>query len=177
MHHDATSHASADSDRTEFAKARGAALRLLALRSRTVAEMKEKLSRNFGNATVELTVTRLEEEGLLNDALFAQRWRESRDRKKPRSSRMIAAELLHKGVSAENIESALQDFDSQSAAYRAAARYAARQSGKDRTAFERRVGAFLARRGFQPGIIRDTVRQLREELGVGETGESIPAVE
>lgn len=160
---------------SDLAKASGMSLRLLASRPRTVAEIKEKLSKRFGTETVEQVVDRLQTQGILDDRAYARQWRESRERRKPRSSKTIAKELSQKGISGENIEDALQGFDSQSAAYKAAVKYAFRQSGKDNSAFDRRVAAFLERRGFQPSIIRDTVRRLREELGIGEPNALFPA--
>ncbi len=153
--------------RTDLERARGAALRLLTLRPRTVAEMRERLAQRFGSEAVEQTVTRLQADGLLNDADFAQQWRQSRERRKPRSRSMIERELKQRGVAEGVIEEALEDYDSSAAAHRAAARYAARQSGSGRTAFDRRVGAFLGRRGFDSSVIRQTLERLREELGVG----------
>ena len=153
-------------DRTTPEQARGAALRLLALRPRTVAEIRERLGRRFGDEAVEQAVAQLQSDGLLNDAEFAQQWRNSRERRKPRSRSMIGRELKQRGVAGDVIDEALEDFDSSSAAYRAAARYATRQSGSDRVTFDRRVGAFLNRRGFDPGVIRQTLERLREELGI-----------
>ena len=158
--------------RRDADRARGAALRLLTLRPRSVAEMREKLGRRFGPELAETTVSSLESEGLLNDAEFAQQWRESRDRRNPRGRKLIERELKQRGVPGDAIETALQDFDSGEAARRAAERYAARQAGCDRITFDRRVGAFLQRRGFDPGVIRETLRQLRADLEVGERSAS-----
>lgn len=150
----------------EAERARGVALRLLALRPRTAAEMRQRLGQRFAGETAERTVGRLQAEGLLNDADFARQWRESRERRKPRSQSMIERELKQRGVAEDVISEAMDGFDSCAAAHRAAARYAARQSGSDRAAFDRRVGAFLGRRGFEPEVIRQTLRQLREELEI-----------
>ncbi len=147
--------------------ARGAALKLLAVRSRSIAEMRERLGRRFQRDVVEQTVSRLVEEGLLNDAEFADQWRQSRERHKPRSRGMIERELRQRGVSNEIASNALEGFDSLDAAYRAASRYAARQARCDRATFDRRVGTFLARRGFEPGLLRQTLARLREELQIG----------
>ena len=152
--------------------ARVAALKLLAVRSRSVAEMRQRLSSRFGQHVVEPTVTRLVDEGLLNDAEFAHQWRQSRERRKPRSRQMIERELKQRGVSSEVASGALEGYDSLDAAYRAAARYSARQAGNNRGIFDRRVGAFLARRGFESSIVRQTLDRLREELGVGDVGPS-----
>ena len=152
--------------RTQEAQASNAALRLLAIRPRTVNEMRQRLSTRFGNAAVEKTITLLQAQGLLNDADFAQQWRNSRERRKPRSQGMIERELRAKGVADEIISQTLEGYDSAAAAHRAAARYAARQSGGGRAVFDRRVGAFLNRRGFNGEIIRQTLERLREELQV-----------
>ena len=158
--------------RREANRARGAALRLLALRPRSVAGMREKLERRFGAELADMTVSHLEAEGLLNDEHFAQQWCDSRDRRSPRSSKLIKRELKQRGVPEEAIETALQDFDSGEAARRAGARYAAKQIGCDRVTFDRRVGAFLDRRGFDLSVIRETLREFRTELAIayGATG-------
>lgn len=156
--------------RSEEAQARNAALRLLTVRSRTVEEMRNRLGQRYGASVVEQTVARLQSEGLLNDAEFAQQWRSSRERRKPRSRRMIERELREKGVEDSVISETLEGYDSADAAYRAAARYTARQSHCDRATFDRRVGSFLNRRGFEPGVIRQTIQRLREELAESDAG-------
>ena len=152
--------------KTETERARGAALRLLALRSRTVSEIRERLGRRFDNNTVEKVVSRLLSDGLLDDADYAQQWRQSRERRKPRGPRMIAKELKARGVADDLIKDALEGYDSLEAARRAAFRYATRQSAADRTIFDRRVGAFLVRRGFETEVIRKVLQEFREELGI-----------
>ena len=156
-----------DLDQRESTRARGAALRFLTTRFRSVAEVRERLGRRFEKNIVEQTVTRLVEEGLLNDEQFAQQWRQSRERRKPRSRRMIEQELKQRGVADDVVDDAMQDFDSLDAAYRSVAKYAARQGRNDRAVFDRRVSAFLGRRGFEPSVVRETLRRLREELAVG----------
>ena len=134
--------------------------------------MRGRLEPRFGTDTTDRTLARLQSEGLLNDAEFAQQWRSSRERRKPRSRRMIEQELRSKGVAEDIVSNTLEDYDSSDAAYRAAVKYAARQKGSSQAAFDRRVGAFLERRGFECQIIRRILRQLREELGVSETGDA-----
>ena len=157
--------------RPEEAQARSAALRLLAIRPRTVSEMSDRLTARFETPLVEQTLARLQSEGLLNDTEFARQWRSTRERRKPRSRRMIEQELQRKGVAEDIASNALEGYDSSDAAYRAAARYAARQKDSGRATFDRRVGAFLERRGFEPAIIRQTLRQLREESELSEAGD------
>ena len=158
--------------RSETAQARSAALRLLTIRPRTVAEMRERLEPRFGAEAVEQTLARLQSEGLLNDVEFAQQWRSSRERRKPRSRRKIEQELQSKGVAEDIVSDALEGYDSSDAAYRAVVKYAARQKESGQTAFDRRVSAFLERRGFEYAIIRRILQQLREELDVSEKGDA-----
>ena len=152
--------------KSEADRARGLALRLLTLKPRTVNEMRERLGRRFQGAVVEDTVSRLLREGLLDDADFARHWRQSRERRNPRSRSLIKRELEQRGVDGDLIDNALEDYDSSDAAYRAVSRYAARQAGKDHAAFDRRVSGHLARRGFEYSIIRKTLDRLREELRI-----------
>ncbi len=152
--------------RTEADRARGAALRLLTLKPRTVSEIRERLGSRFDGDSVEQAVSRLLSEGLLDDAEYAQQWRDSRERRKPRGRRMITKELKARGIAGHLIEHALEGYDSTDAARRAASRYAARQSASDRATFDRRVGAFLHRRGFEPEIIRQVLQELRDELNI-----------
>ncbi len=175
MHHSPPINPDLTLERTETDRARGTALRLLALRSRTVSEIREKLAKSFGSEAVEQAIARLLNEGLLNDAEFAQQWRQSRERRKPRSRSAIERELKQRGISEDVIDEALEDYDSLDAAYRAATRYAARQAGSDRAIFHRRVSAFLGRRGFGADIIRQTLQQLREELEIGGRPTTEPA--
>lgn len=153
------------------AQARNLALRLLTTRPRTVAELRALLASRFGTSTVEHTLGRLQSEGLLNDVDFARQWRSSRERRKPRSVSMIERELRSKGVAEEIVSDALEGYDSSDAAYRAAAKYARKQKENSRATFDRRVRAFLERRGFESAIIRQTLQQLREELEVAEAGD------
>ena len=155
---------------TEANQARGMALRLLTTRPRSVSEMRDRLAQKFGADATERTVARLVTEGLLNDEDFALQWRQSRERRKPRSPGMIRRELKEKGISDELIENALDGLDPLEAAYRSVSRYAARQAKADRPTFDRRVGAFLGRRGFDPGVTTQTLRRLREELLIGNPG-------
>ena len=154
--------------RTEAGRARSAALRLLALKPRSVSEIRERLGRRFDSNSVEQAVSSLLDDGLLNDAEYAQQWRDSRERRKPRGRRLIARELNARGIAGHLIENALEGYDSMDAARRAAFRYAARQSASDRVTFDRRVGAFLDRRGFEPEVIRNVLQELREELNIGD---------
>ena len=152
--------------------ARTAALHLLASRPRTTSEMTERLANKFGQDEAERAVEGLLAEGLLNDLEFARQWRDSRERNRPRSRGMLAWELRQRGVEDGVVDEALAGFDSAGSAYRAAWKFASRQTGADAATFHRRVGGFLQRRGFGPEEIRSTIQLLREELSIEEQADS-----
>lgn len=76
-----------------------AAARFLEVRSRSVAEVRRRLtSAGYRADLVEGAIARMTELGMLDDAAFAQAWVESRDRAHPRGERAIRVELGQKGV-------------------------------------------------------------------------------
>ena len=85
-----------------------AAARFLEVRSRSVAEVRRRLTTTgYRPELIDGAITRLTELGMLDDAAFAQAWVESRDRSRPRGERAIRAELGQKGVDRAVIESVL----------------------------------------------------------------------
>ena len=137
---------------------------MLAHRARTEAEVRSRLARRFTPEVVSQTVARLRERRFLDDASFARGWRESRERRRPRGEGLLRHELLQRGVAPDVIEDALQGFDAASNAYQAGHRLAQRISGATCQEFRRRVWGHLQRRGFQQGVIRETVDRLCREL-------------
>ena len=150
-----------------FQRCQAAAYRLLDYRARSRAELSSRLMRRgFEAATVDSVATRLAEQGLLNDADFAQFWQENRANFSPRSRAMLRRELRLKGVAAELIDEAVAQVDDAAAAYRAAAGRAARLKTDDYVEFKNRLGGYLRRRGFDYAVIKETLERLwREKAG------------
>ena len=99
-------------------------------------------------------------QALIDDRAFARLWADSRLRNKPRSAWMVKRELLGKGIASEIADAAVSDFDDADSAYRAASAYARRLANADYQAFHRRLGGYLARRGFSESTARRTAAQL-----------------
>ena len=79
-------------------KALGRALNLISYKQRTESELRRRLLEKSDPGVVEAALERLKERGLVDDAKYAREWSDSRTRRSPRSSRMIARELVNKGV-------------------------------------------------------------------------------
>ena len=140
------------------------ALRLLSYRLRSEEEIRRRLCRRFPRDEVEEAITRLKDQGLLNDATFASYWRQGREFSRPRSEYMVRYELLKKGVPREVAAAALEGFDDEENAYKAACKILPRISRLDYPDFSRKLAAYLARRGFGWSVIRNTTQRTWSEL-------------
>jgi len=85
-----------------------AAARFLEVRSRSVAEVRRRLTAaGYRVDLVDGAIARMTDLGMLDDAAFARAWVESRDRSRPRGERAIRVELGRKGVERALVEQVL----------------------------------------------------------------------
>lgn len=88
------------------------AMKYLTAKDRTVSEMQAYLdAKEFGEADVDVTVARLMDLGLLDDARYAVRFVETRLAAKPVSRRHLWEQLKGHGLSEEHINAALDEAD------------------------------------------------------------------
>ena len=155
-----------------------AAARFLEARSRSVAEVRRRLTgAGYRADLVEGAIERLTELGMLDDEAFVRAWVESRDRARPRGERAIREELRLKGIDrasvdlvlADRREAVMGDADGEiggdggsapSPDWTAAERLLAKhRRGLERVADRRqrrqRAYALLARNGFDPETCRE----------------------
>jgi regulatory protein len=155
-----------------------AAARFLEARSRSVAEVRRRLTgAGYRADLVEGAIARMLELGMLDDEAFARTWVESRDRARPRGERAIRVELGLKGVDRSVIDMVLADRREAAAggtdadaAPRSADRVAAeRLIARHARALARvvdprqrrqRAYALLARNGFDPEICREVAASI-----------------
>lgn len=144
-------------------QARQAALRLLAVRPRSAAELARRLRmKGYGAEIGEEVIARLREQGLIDDAAFAGSLVRDRVRLRPQGARRMAGELRAKGVDEQTARAAIhetlgdEETDETELARRAAAKWRPRPGEEPATA-RRRLHGFLARRGFDGDVIREVV--------------------
>lgn len=141
--------------------AMAAALRLISMQARSEKDVRERLQRRaFPRAAVEAAVTRLRQLGYLDDAAYARSFVDARQAATPRSRRALAFELARKGVDREGANAAVEAVSDEEAAFEAAQRRLRSLRGLDRETFRRRLGAFLASRGFGYGVARATIERV-----------------
>jgi regulatory protein len=141
-----------------------AALRLLAVGPRSERDLRDRLRRKgFGREAVDHAITRMRDLGYLDDAAFARSFVEARQASTPRSRRALAFELDRRGIDRELVATAVAELSDEDAAYDAAQRRLRALRGLDQVAFTRRLGTFLASRGFSYGVARTTIERCWRE--------------
>lgn len=166
----------ADDDITRSTEA---ALNFLAYRARSEQEVRDRLKRGgFALEAIDATIVKLNDWRYLDDADFARRWVESRARGKPRGQRLLQQELRQKGIDAETSKQVIEeaDLDEVSAATELARKRLSTMAGEDPAAIRRKIGAYLARRGYGFDIVRQALeRATGEPVDEEETADQEPA--
>jgi regulatory protein len=143
------------------------ALTYLGYRLRSAKEVQQNLREHgFSEELIAGVLERLGRNGLVDDRRFARAWLENRSEFRPRSRRALVVELRQKGLSDEVIEQALEETApaDEDLAYQAALKHARRWENLEWPEFRRKLGGFLARRGFSYDIAAPVVGRVWAEL-------------
>jgi regulatory protein len=149
-----------------------AAARFLEARSRSVAEVRRRLtSAGYRRELVDGAIARLGDLGMLDDEAFARAWVESRDRARPRGERALRDELRLKGIDRSLVDRVVEERRAtegadtsppdRTAAERLIEKYARtlERIGDPRRRLERAY-ALLARNGFDPETCREVAARV-----------------
>ena len=159
------------------------AVELLAVRARSVRDMRMRLKRVGATAgAIDGAVERLITLGLLDDDAYARNLAHARVTGGGVSKRRIGQELQKRGVARdvadEAIDATLADveLDELGAARAAALKRMRSLRSLDDATRRRRLYAFLARRGYEPGVIARVIKEasagsIGVELSGDEAGE------
>lgn len=141
------------------------AIKLITYRDRSIAEIRQSLhQKQIPEEIIENVINRLGENGLLDDKRFANLWIENRNEFRPRSHRMLALELRKKGISEDIISQVLENTTAdEELAHKAAQKQIRRYMTLEWQEFRRKLGSFLARRGFSYETVDLTVHQIWAE--------------
>jgi regulatory protein len=150
-------------DETEFAYQQ--ALRFIDYRMRSSIEVEQYLSeKGTSPEAISQVFERLNRSGLVNDSRFARLWTDNRSEFRPRSRRSISRELRLKGIPEEVIEKTISEMlPEEDLAYQAGLKYTRKLRDSDRYTFFRKLGGFLARRGFSYDVIKPVAARLWDE--------------
>jgi regulatory protein len=150
--------------------ARQICLRMLTAAPRTRAELASALRRRgVPEDAAEVVLGRFADVKLIDDAMFANAWVESRHHGRGLSGRALAAELRHRGVASEDIQAAVDRLDPEqeiATARSLVARRLAATRGQPAPARARRLVGMLARKGYSPGLAYRVAREALEQEGL-----------
>ena len=154
------------------AVARQICLRLLTAAPRTQAQLATALRRRgVPEAAAAAVLARFAEVKLIDDAMFAKAWVDSRHHGRGLAGRALGAELRHRGVASEDIQAALSELDPDqelATARELVARRLAATAGMPVPARMRRLTGVLARKGYPAGLVYRVVREALEGEGAND---------
>lgn len=137
----------------------------MSARDRTEKELRSRLTQaGFNDDIVAETVAWCRRLGYVDDARFARSWVEYRLLHSPSGRRRLELELREKGVSDDIIDATLSEMLpyelEQRLCIEAAQKRSRRYTEQPKEVRERRLAAFLARRGFSYEHIRTALAQV-----------------
>lgn len=151
----------------EIERATQGAITFVSYRPRSEREVRDRLrKRDFSQPAIDAAIERMRGWGYLDDQAFAQWWVENRAEHRPRGKRLLAGELRSKGVSPDVVGEVLEEteLDEYGAALELARKRLGSLSSLDHQTQERRLAAFLGRRGYGWDVIRPVLKELFEEF-------------
>ena len=147
--------------------ARAICLRLLTSGPRTRAQLATALrKRRIPDEVAESVLGRFAEVGLIDDAVFARAWVESRHHGHGLARKALAAELRQRGVADGEVRSAvglLGRQDELATAQQLVAKRVAASRGKPMPVRARQLMGMLARKGYSAGLAAQVVREALEQ--------------
>jgi regulatory protein len=147
------------------------ALNYLSYRPRSEQEIRQNLNKKHGfeEGIIDQIIERLERGGLVDDHNFAEMWVENRSEFRPRGSHALRMELRQKGVDERIIAQALEDIDEEDLAFKAARKQARKYQHLEWLVFRKKLTGFLARRGFNYGVIAEVTPKVWDEIASQQT--------
>ena len=130
-------------------------LKYLSYRNRSTKEVSDYLTRkHFEENSINFALKKLVDLKFINDEEFARQWIESRQKYKGKSKMVLKGELRMKGLKDDQITPLLNDATDDLETAKIAFRKKERILGKlPREEFNKKMTAFLARRGYSWNII------------------------
>ncbi len=141
-------------------------LRMLTAAPRTQAELATALRRRgVPDEAAQAVLARFAEVKLIDDAMFARAWVETRHHSRGLAGRALGAELRRRGVARDDIASALEELDPEqelATARELVQRRLAGTRGQPGPARMRRLVGMLARKGYSPSLAYRVAREAME---------------
>jgi regulatory protein len=143
------------------------ALNLLGARPYSSHALRKKMvQKEYSPSEADATIARLMDNGLLNDARYAEQYARSKILSAGASKRRVQQELYRKGIKGELASNAIdtviedEEIDTAAVVERVARKKLAQLGDLEPLVLRRRLFAFLARRGYYLDEIKNVVSRL-----------------
>jgi regulatory protein len=146
--------------------ARERCLRLLTVRARSAAELRDRLRRaGFADGVVEKVIADLAGAGLVDDLEFARSWVAGRQAAGGTGKQKLRWELRRKGVTNELVERVIEETVHEDTEVEQALLFAQKRLRGDDAKALARVRRLLVGRGFGFGIVDAVMRRISSDIG------------
>ncbi|MSR89600.1 hypothetical protein EXS53_01575 [Patescibacteria group bacterium] len=137
------------------------ALRYLALRPRSIKEVKDYLTirKDFSIEDADTTIARLSEQNYLNDQDFAAMWVRNRLLLRPKSTSVLRLELIKKGIDNDTITEVLSDLD-EPAQIASLGELITKKMRQPKYQNKQKLIEYLSRQGYSYALVKKTLEQL-----------------
>ena len=137
------------------------ALRYLALRPRSIKEVKDYLTtrKDFSIEDADTTITRLIEQNYLNDQDFAAMWVRNRLLLKPKSTSVLRLELIKKGIDKDIITEVLSQLD-ETAKIDSLGELITKKMRQTKYQNKQKLIEYLSRQGYSYSLVNKTLEEL-----------------
>ena len=153
-----------------YKKAKQSALRLLAFRSQSIAEMQQKLTRQgYEQRTVAQVINEMRNTGYLNDDRFAQEFVRYQLIRKPTGRFLLHAKLKEHGINDDIADRSLAQALPEDREKELALQLAHEKKKELRIQLaklsalqKQKIGQYLSSRGFASDLVWETIDQLEK---------------
>lgn len=150
-------------DKEMFLKAKSKALNILSKADQSEKNIREKLSSDFEEPTIDLTINFLKENKFLDDTLLAQRIANTNINLNKFGKNKIKQNLYNKGIDSSLISSTISNIDTdqeyENALYLGKKRYE-RVKKEDKKKINQKLYQHLAYKGFSYDIIKRVINEI-----------------
>ncbi len=141
------------------------ALKFIGYRPRTEKEIRRNLAKQaLPEEITEQTIGRLKQSGLINDAVYAQGWVESRAINHPGSRRAFTYELKRRGIDSQTITQAIGSIDDEEMAYQVALKHERKIGEGEWREFHQKMVRYLSQRGFSYEVCSQVIPRVWEQI-------------
>tara|TARA_B100000029_G_scaffold33955_1_gene32085 strand:+ start:1197 stop:1673 length:477 start_codon:yes stop_codon:yes gene_type:complete len=121
---------------------------LINYRLRSEYELRTRLAEHFEEETIDIAISQMYSEGLLDDTRFTNWFVETKTHSRPISSRMIQRQLIRIGIKPDLAKSATSGVNDNENALQVAIKRSRATAHLPKNEFQRKMSQHLARRGF-----------------------------